>query len=235
MKQEIIVPNSLSDISLKQYQTFLKIKEANDSDEFIAQKMVSIFCNIKLGHVALIKFSSFEDILNTLEKAFNEDKKLVRRFELGGKEFGFIPDLEEISFGEYADLDNYIGDWQNMHKAMAVMYRPIIKTKGERYEIEPYNGSITYSEVMEYAPLNVVFGAMVFFYSLGNELLKATLSYLGEELEAMSIQYKHNLTSNGDGITQSMHSLRETLQNLKALQGVDFLNVSHILHTKSND
>jgi hypothetical protein len=28
-----------------------------------------------------------------------------------------------MSFGEYIDLDTYIGDWDNIEKAMAVLYR----------------------------------------------------------------------------------------------------------------
>jgi hypothetical protein len=57
---------------------------------------------------------------------------------MDGVEYGFIPNLDDMSFGEYVDLDTYLGDWQNIHRAMAVLYRPIREKRGERYNIVPY-------------------------------------------------------------------------------------------------
>jgi hypothetical protein len=50
-----------------------------------------------------------------------------------------------------------------MHKAMAVLFRPIKKKQGTKYLIEDYEGSHKYSELMKEIPLDVVMGAMVFF------------------------------------------------------------------------
>lgn len=218
MTQEIIIPNSLDDITLEQYQAFMRIQDANDSEEFIAQKMVSIFCKIPLSQVVHIKYSSITEILQVFTKMFEEKHKLKTRFKMNDTEFGFIPNLEDMSFGEYIDLETNITDWQQIHKAMAVMYRPIVNKKGERHEIEKYEGTITYSEVMKYAPLSVVMGAMLFFWTLRSELLKATLSYLKEEAEEMSTALKDNLTLLGDGITPFTHSQEEILDTLTRLQ-----------------
>jgi hypothetical protein len=101
-------------------------------------------------------------------------------------EFGFMPNMDEMSLGEYVDLEKYISDWGTMHKAMAVLYRPIVAGKGEFYEIEPYSGSDKYADVMRDSPVTAALGAMVFFYRLGKELLK---------LEAMSESLKKSLDS----------------------------------------
>jgi hypothetical protein len=140
--------------------------------------------------------------------------------------FGFIPNLEDMTFGEYTDLDTYITDWDNMHKAMAVLYRPI-KKKGLNgtYEIEEYNGSITYSEVMKFAPLDVCLGATVFFYNLGNELLKATIAYLEKDTEVQNILQNQTSDKSGDGIVQSMLLLKEISQDLIPLQDYRLTNV----------
>ena len=132
--------------------------------------------------------------------------------------FGFIPNLEDMTFGEYTDLDTYITDWDLMHRAMAVLYRPI-KNNGLNgtYDIEEYNGTVTYSEVMKNAPLDVALGATVFFYNLGNELLNATINFLETNKEVQNILQKGNLVKNGDGIVQSMLLLKETLQDLTKL------------------
>jgi len=216
MKLEISIPTELKEIKLAQYQSFLKIAKDNDDEEFLNQKMVQTFCNIDLKDVAEIRFKDVLEITASLSNMFNvKEHRFINRFKLGGVEFGFIPDLEEMTFGEYTDLDSYIGDWDNMHKAMAVLYRPITnKGLNNTYDIEKYNGSITYSDVMKHAPLDVVFGANVFFYNLGNELLKSTVTYLENNKAIQTILQQHSLDKDGDGIVQSMLLLKETLTTL---------------------
>lgn len=227
MKLEISIPTELNEIKLSQYQAFLKIAKDNDDMEFLNQKMVQTFCNIDLKDVAEIKYKDVVEITASIGKMFNvQSHKFINRFKLGGVEFGFIPDLDDMTFGEYTDLDSYIGDWENMHKAMAVLYRPI-KKKGlnNTYEIEKYNGSITYSDVMKHAPLDVVFGANVFFYNLGNELLKSTMNYLENNKQMQTILQQHNSVEGGVGIHQSMLSLKEMLQDLIQLPNYQLTNV----------
>lgn len=227
MKLEISIPTELKEIKLAQYQAFLKIAKDNDDAEFMNQKMVQTFCNIDLKNVAEIRYKDVLEITASLGKMFNvTSHKFINRFKLAGVEFGFIPELEEMTFGEYTDLDSYIGDWDNMHKAMAVLYRPITK-KGLNgtYEIEKYNGSITYCDVMKHAPLDVVFGANVFFYSLGNELLKSTMTYLENNKQMQTILQQHNSGKDGDGTLQSMLSLKEMLQDLIELPNYQLTNV----------
>lgn len=230
MQVELIVPNSLSEITIGQYQEFLTIKEKNEGEnneinDFIIQKMISIFCNVKMNYVAMMKLSDVTDIFSTLNKIFEEQPKHELKFNLGNTDFGFLPNIEEITMGEYIDLENNLSDWQNMHKAMAVMYRPITKEVKGKYQIEQYNGTHNYAEIMKHAPLNIAMGAMLFFWTLNNELLQYTLDYLATETEQMIIAEKHNLAENGDGLIQSINSLRETSSYLKGLQGMDFMNV----------
>ena len=216
MKFELNIPTELHEIKLAQYQKFLEIAKDNEDGEFLHQKMVQIFCNIDLKDVAEIKYRDVIEITNSIGKMFDvTNHKFINRFKMGGVEFGFIPNLDDMSFGEYTDLDTYISDWKEMHKAMAVLYRPIKKNGlNGTYEIEKYNGSITYSDVMKHAPLNVVLGANVFFYNLGNELLKSTVTYLENNQKIQTILHQHNLDKDGDGTVLSMLSLKETLQDL---------------------
>jgi len=227
MKLEISIPTELKEIKLAQYQAFLKIAKDNEDEEFLNQKMVQTFCNIDLKDVAEIRFKDVLEITASLAKMFNvQNHKFINRFKLGGVEFGFIPDLEDMTFGEYTDLDSYIGDWDNMHKAMAVLYRPIKSTGlNGTYEIEKYNGSITYCDVMKHAPLDVVLGANVFFYNLGNDLLKSTMTYLENNKEIQTILQQHSLENDGDGIVQSMLLLKEMLQDLIQLPSYQLTNV----------
>jgi hypothetical protein len=227
MKLEISIPTELNEIKLSQYQAFLKIAKDNTDEEFLHQKMVQTFCGIDLKEVAEIRYKEVIEITESLGKMFDiKNHKFINRFKMGGVEFGFIPNLDDMTFGEYTDLDTYISDWEQMHKAMAVLYRPIKKNGlNGTYDIEKYNGSITYSDVMKHAPLDVVFGANVFFYTLGNELLKSTMTYLENSKEMKDILQQHNSENGGAGIVQSMLLLKETLQTLIELPNYQLTNV----------
>ena len=214
MKIELTIPTTLNDIKLAQYQKFLSIAKDNEESEFLQQKMVQLFCGIDLKDVAQIRYKDVAEITANINNLFTKENVFIQRFKMGGVEFGFIPNLDEMSTGEYMDLDTYITDWDTMHNAMAVLYRPITNKMGNKYQIEDYKGSITYADVMRHAPLDVVLGAMVFFYNLGNDLLKSTINYLETNQEVQNILTKHNLENVGDGIQVSMLLLKETLEDL---------------------
>ena len=214
MKIELTIPTTLNDIKLAQYQKFLSIAKDNEEGEFLQQKMVQLFCGIDLKDVASIRYKDVTEITANINNLFTKENQFIQRFKMGGVEFGFIPNLDEMSTGEYMDLDTYITDWDTMHNAMAVLYRPIVNKLGNKYQIEEYKGSVTYADVMRHAPLDVVLGAMVFFYNLGNDLLKSTVNYLEKNQEVQDILNKHNLGNVGDGIQVSMLLLKETLEDL---------------------
>jgi hypothetical protein len=222
MKLQITIPTSLEEITLEQYQKFLSIAKDNPDGEFLQHKMVEIFCGIDLKNAAKISYKDVNEITNNLSNLFNQKYELKRTFKLGDTEFGFITNLDEITLGEYTDLDKYISDWDMMHNAMAVLYRPITKKLKDKYQIEEYNGSYTYCDAMKYAPVDVVLGAVVFFYNLGNELLKSTIHYLENNKEFQNIVNNHNLEVNGVGIAHSMLLLKEMLEDLKMFPDFDY-------------
>jgi len=213
MKIEINVPTSLNEITLGQYQKYLKIAENNPDGNFLDAKMIEIFCGIPLSDSYKIKMSSVRAIVDILVDLLQSKPDHVERFKIGETEFGFIPDLDDMSLGEYIDLDNNASQWQNMHVAMSVLYRPIKTSKLGKYNIEDYN--VKNPEAMKDMPLGAAIGSLFFFYNLGIELANHTILYSNNQAE-MEI-YQDQLTSieNGDGINQFMDSLTEILQNLK--------------------
>lgn len=212
MKVEINVPDSLNEITLAQYQRFEKLNtEENQGSTFLLQKMVEIFCNLDLKDVAEIKYKSVQEIAVHLNTVFDTKHSLIPTFNLRGIEYGFIPVLDDMTLGEYVDLDENLGDWQSMHKAMSVLYRPITFKKGHKYTIEKYKGM---NDIMKDAPLDVVFSAMVFFWNLNNELITTILNYLQKEVDNLTTQQKERLEASGVGINQSMESLKGMLPSL---------------------
>jgi hypothetical protein len=212
MKVEITIPDSLSEVTLDQYQRYLKIQDNNTDEKFLASKMIEIFCGVKLSDTLKMKFSDVDSICNILIDMFNEKPQLVKTFKMKGVEYGFIPKLDDISLGEYVDLDTFLGDWENMHRAMAVLYRPIDKKYGDKYSIVDYEAED--GEVMKDMPLEAVVSSIIFFYHLGIDLSQAMMNYLEEQEETNLVQYL-NSEQSGVGITQFTHSLKAILEDLK--------------------
>lgn len=226
MKIDINVPESLNEIPLYKYQEFAKIAQ-NSEGEFVERKMVSIFCDIPMAQVMKIKKYSIDDIVSHLNGLFSKEPKFTNTFELKTDkskiEFGFIPDLEDITLDEYADLDNYINDWENMHKAMAVCYRPITTKIKDKYLVNEYNGTKEFSDLMKYTPLSVVLSARLFFWNLANELVKSTRRSLIQEMEEeLVMQKKGTSQRNGDGTQAFTHSLKEIFEHLKQSESLEF-------------
>jgi len=206
------VPDTLSEITLEQYQKFLKIQKDNEDETFLAVKMIEIFCGIRGDHIMKMKASSIRKITGILADMFNQKPPLVKEFTMKGKEYGFIPKLEDMSFGEYVDLDTYMGDIENIHKAMAVLYRPITLKQNNKYLIEEYEGED--DEIMKDAPMDAVLSSIIFFYHLGMDLSRTMLNSLHDQ-ENKDILQQLTLEKSGDGINQFSNSLKEILEGLK--------------------
>jgi hypothetical protein len=214
---ELSVPSSLDSIELWQYQKYMSVVEKNkdveNAEEFLNMKLVEIFCDISLKDVSSISLSDFSKITEIIGKAFSEKTPLIRHFELGDMEFGFVPNLDKISIGEYIDIESNIFDWKNIHKAMAVLFRPVKKKYKEKYKVEKYKGSEEYQEAAKYMPLSVALGAVVFFYRLGKDLSNHTLKSLEEENKQI-IQQQVPLENDGGGINLFISLLEEKYSNL---------------------
>lgn len=212
MKLEINVPENLNEITLEQYQRFDKINtEENQDSNFLLHKTVEIFCGLELKDIATIRVNSIKEILEDIDKVFSEKTDLVPTFTLDGIEYGFIPNLDDMTIGEFIDLDENLTEWETIHKAMSVLYRPINYKKEDKYLIEDYTG-LDKAELFKKMPLGIVMGAMVFFYRLNNELLEITLNYLKREVpNQMNTESLAALERSGVGSSRFMDSLRVML------------------------
>ena len=210
MEVKLSIPTSLNEITLGQYQEFAKLDITKELE--VQSKMIEIFCKVPVEVVRSMKAKDITDICTIINNMFDVEHQMLNRFDLNGVKYGFIPDLENMSFGEYVDLDTFIGDNDNLHRAMNVLYRPIDLLQGQRYTLKEYDPDIN-EEAKNY-PLDACFGAMVFFYDLGKDLSTVILNSSSKQNEQNLAQYLGSL-QNGDGTIPSMQSLAEILQDLK--------------------
>jgi hypothetical protein len=212
MEVKVNVPTRMQDITLEQYQKFLEeCTDENLTEETIAIKMLEIFCGLPKDNSLQLRMSDVFNICDQINKILDEKPQLISRWKFDKLEFGFIPQLDDMTFGEYVDVDTYITEWKNMHKAMAVLYRPVMQNYKGSYEIEKYKGD-TYWELMKQMPLNLVMGCMLFFWNLEKDLVKVMRHSLKNK-ENLTSQEKLTSMLSTDGITLSGDSQTKMSQN----------------------
>ena len=100
-----------------------------------------------------------------------ETPKHFPKFTLQGVEYGFIPNWDEFTAGEWIDAEQYAADfWPNAHKLMSLLFRPVERSWGDKYSIKPYTAKEDADPFLE-MPAPQVVGALLFFSRTKNELL----------------------------------------------------------------
>tara|TARA_R110000851_G_C12968989_1_gene555125 strand:- start:312 stop:941 length:630 start_codon:yes stop_codon:yes gene_type:complete len=201
LTQELKVPNKLEELTLGQYQKFNKALSGDPDNDFLHKKTIEIFCGVDMAEVSNYKYTSITQVVGILNKMFEEKPKLINRFNHNGKEYGFVPKLDDLTFGEFVDLDLLMGDWETMDEAFGILYREVKDSKKNKYTIVDYNPNKTIS--MEFMPLNVALGALFFLQSLNEELTSHMLDYLEKEAKNLPTPQREYLTKTLDGIPLS--------------------------------
>ena len=178
---KVNLPENISEITLNQFQRYMELVERDLDIMNFNKRKISIFTNIPFKELDNITAVDFERLNLLIDTALNTNVVFQPTFKINDIEFGFIPDFENITLGEFADLEKYGENYKTLHNSMAVLFRPIKEKANKRYSIESYKGTDKYSEIMKSAPLNIVNGAVVFFLNLANELENYILKYSKEE------------------------------------------------------
>lgn len=163
---------------IKQTYTLQQLMKLNlivemfkDDDTKLYGEIIKILGNIKLTK------KEGDIIVKNFMEILQEKPDFILQFEHEGIQYGFIPNLDQMSVGEYIDLDTYMKEGTNgANKIMAILYRPITYQLGDYYEIEKYEGTDKYSKVMLDVPYHIYLSSLVFFYHLSKALLNYSLT-----------------------------------------------------------
>ena len=189
--------DSWEDVTLDKWQRLVlgnkvsKAKEAKDTIALLSDIPKKLIDQMSLKDVATI----FEKVSN-----LQVEGKLKKVFEIDGEEYGFLPDCDEISLGEWADIEHYIKDGleKNMHKIMAVLFRPVTSKEGKMYSIQAYKDGRQRAEKFK-KKMNAkqVQQALRFFFALGNELSIILPLYLTEVMKKIQEEMSSSLDGGG--------------------------------------
>tara|TARA_R100001460_G_scaffold46316_2_gene83815 strand:- start:5484 stop:6125 length:642 start_codon:yes stop_codon:yes gene_type:complete len=193
--KEFKLISSWSEVNLETWLKLVKFHKLDKSKE--AKETIAALSDIPKKLIDKLEIKDIATILGKIsELQHKQDSSLRRIIEVEGKEYGFHPDLDSITLGEYADIETFIkNDIQNhLPELCAVLYRPIVEKKNNIYTIEAYDGNISIrAEEMKKMSAEQVQNALVFFYSFAKELLMTLPSFLTHRLKEMEKQLPQNL------------------------------------------
>lgn len=190
-------PESVDELTVGQYQKYVSIEDGENN--FKTLKAAEIFLGLPLREAMRMQTTDFYGMTNELFGLITQDHKLQPIVKYKGVDYGFIPNLEELTFGEYIDLDQYLTDVKDMHKALGVLYRPITQRVGSKYAIQDYEPNDGYKDF----PLGAALGATLFFWTLRRELSSDTpSSSVQKEMTIQTLAHRQTLAESGDGMEQ---------------------------------
>ena len=188
--KEFKLINSWSDVTLETWLKLIDFETGTKTEE--ATETIAALSDIPKK---LIKELSLSDVAVIMSKVgelqAKQDTTLKRIIEINDVEYGFHPDLNKITLGEYADVEQFIknGIETNLPELMAILYRPIKYKKENIYIIDAYDGEITMrTEEMKQMTAEQVQSALFFFYNFAKVLSGILPSYLMERLKETKTQ-----------------------------------------------
>jgi hypothetical protein len=200
--QQYNIISKWSEVTLEKWLKLNKVETGSKTNE--ALETITSLSDIPKQLVKELGLQDVAVIMSKLgELQANQNNKLKRIIEVEGKEYGFHPDLDSITLGEYADLEQFIknGIENSLPEIMAVLYRPILERKNDIYTIEAYDGNITIrTEEMKKMSAEQVESALVFFWDFANELCVILQSVSMEQITQMRTNLQTEISqTNGPG------------------------------------
>ena len=188
--KEFKLIDSWADVTLETWLKLIDFEQGTKTEE--ATKTIEALSDIPKRLVQELALSDVVAIMSKVgELQAKQDTKLKNLIEINEVEYGFHPDLDSITLGEYADIEQFIkeGIDSSLPELMAVLYRPIKEKKNGIYIIEAYDGNIRMrAEEMKQMSAEQVQSALMFFFALGRKLSEIMPLYLMEQLKEMKTQ-----------------------------------------------
>ena len=179
---KLTIPDKWADITIETYQKYVKIQEGKGSEKNKVVKSLALLCNTSPFIVKKMAYKDLLEIMGIIKNLIDTEpdkEEFRKRFTFNEQEYGFCPNLSNITTGEYIDLESYCKEpIENLHIIMSILYRPISFKRGGRYAIESYNPDEFKEELFKNCPMDIALNGLGFFLTLGEKLAKISHSYL---------------------------------------------------------
>tara|TARA_R100000544_G_C2223269_1_gene58935 strand:+ start:676 stop:1320 length:645 start_codon:yes stop_codon:yes gene_type:complete len=196
--------NSWNDVTLEKWVKLITKKKISKSAE--ALNTIKVLSDIPEKLINELSIADISILLKRIAQLqANENSDLTKIIKVDKIKYGFHPNLEDLTLGEYADLETYLQDGleNNLSKIMAVLYRPITEEFDGKYSIESYGKSDLRmrSEKFKNMKAKDVTNSLVFFWHFVKELSNILPLYLMQRNQMMIDKLQQsNLQTSGVGL-----------------------------------
>ena len=193
--KEFKLISSWKDVTLEKWIKLVDFHNGTKSSE--ALETIAELSNIPKDLIKQLELKDVALIMSKVAEMQQEQNSSLKRvIEIEGKRYGFHPDLDSITLGEWSDIETFIKQdiEKNLPEVMAILYREIEEEKNDIYTVKAYDGNISIrTEVMKKMSAEQVQSALVFFYHFVTKLSEILPSYLMERLKEMNKQLPQSL------------------------------------------
>jgi hypothetical protein len=208
---QISIPTTWSDVKLKKWLELQKeVDNYKDDEDAVSALMLYHLCGLSPEYASGIAVDDYVMIRNDIANFINNvDLPFQRFIYIDGVEYGFEPNLSNMTYGAFADITKYNTiqidyNWANI---MSILYRPVDKRQGDMYTIKPYTGELNPKLFLEVG-MDIHFGCLFFFVNLLKNLQSSILK------STMEMELPQNirliLGKNGERIQQLLNLQEET-------------------------
>ena len=226
------IPKELKDINLKQLELISDIDE-NATLQERRLKEIAILCNMDYNELYYSKdVKTVTKLIDELKWFYELSPQNIEQdifeFNVNNINYKLIKEMNELTFGQWVDLDYYITENQNNHWTMTKYIMALCSSINGVEHSYP-STSIELSErvsIIENLTVDIVFGYTSYFLKKKDRLKELSQVYSILSSQNQNGQDIGNLTiKNGDGQAWYMTLLMQMFLGLMMLIGWTYIHV----------
>ena len=177
------LPESWSDLTIKQYIDVYNILETSFDDIDKFAHIISNLSGIELNNVYAIPLTDFDAMVKRVSFIWKEmpGEGLPREIEVCGQKYSGCFEMNKKTAGQYIDFCHFLktNNRENIHNILSIIYIP----KGEKYDgdLQKARAELFY----EHLTMNIAYPVYVFFCNVLTHLIKIIPDYLDKEMQTV--------------------------------------------------
>ena len=192
-------------------------------------KLLSVYLNIPENELKNAKKKDIEFVEAFIFKKLTDGvtRDMVFTFDMEGVTYGFENDWGKLAWGAWKDLEFLSSQdiTENIHKILAVLYRPVKGMKGTKYKIEEYNADTIEERAEQFKriPVKIWFGSAQLFFFISKIYIENTKNTLESQMKIYQLmergtkifpKWVREKLRLGSILEKHWNSVKKTLPNL---------------------
>lgn len=195
------IPQSWEEITVKQFDKVQAILRDKDPDEISLKTLASIaaaLTEIPMGTLSQAPKQLFDLILQEINFLFDGSYEAPPKHKINieGVVYSFPTSEDEITLGQWVDVDEVTKGEEVLASIMAIMLLP----EGQAHNSNEFHKR---KKIMQALPCTAVLPLLNFFFQSGKEYTNLFQSFLEAKVAGLhNLQHLESTLLSGDGITQ---------------------------------